>query len=143
MNDNKKWHFNRDGKTEEVELERWIWAVLYKDGTELHQFDDSGVFHQIGEVDQSQAKLWVLYQPNGDGRIDFVIPENTEVALIHKYRHFIFNAATPREYRRKAYVFGYKVKGGLAHLNFVLPDDRIVQSYGEEQPKLTEFNIQK
>lgn len=140
-----KWTYqNKEtGATEEVELERWMWGVLYKDGTELHQFDNAGIFHRIAEVDQSKVALWCLYQPGADkrGRIDFVVPEGKEVALIHKYRHFILNAGTKEETRKKVYIFGYKVKGGLPHLNFVLPDDRIVQSYGETEPILTQMGV--
>ena len=138
----RKWHFTtEEGNKEEVALERWVWAVLYKDGTELHQFDDNGVFHQFKEIDVENVRLWVLYQPLGNGRIDFVVPEGKEVSLIHKYRNFIFAAGSPNETRQRAYMFGYKVKGGQPHYNFVMPDDRIVQSYGEDQPKLTEMGI--
>ena len=138
--DNQKWTCtNPDtGEKEEVALEKWIWGVVYKDGTELHQFADGGVFNRIGTIDQSKVAMFTLYNPegHGDGRIDILIPADKEVALIHKYRNVVFNAGSPEETRRRIYIFGYKVKGGLPHYNFVMPNGTIVQSYGEQQPKL-------
>ena len=143
--DTKKWYFtNPDtGNREEVELENWIWGAVYTDGTELHQFDDNGVFHRIGEIDQSKVSMFVLYQPEGkgDGRIDFIVPKDEdgnlkEVALIHKYRNIVFQAGTAEETRRRIYIFGYKVKGQSPHYNFVMPNGTIVQSNGDQQPQL-------
>ncbi len=135
--ENLKWYYNG----EEVELEKWMWGVVYKDGTELHQFDNDGIFHRIGEVDQSKVTMFTLYQPEtaNDGRIDIIIPEDKEVALIHKYRNVVFNAGTPEEHRKRIYIFGYKVKGGLPHYNFVMPNGTIIQSYGDQQPQLSQM----
>lgn len=139
---NQKWTFtDEEGVKHEVSLEKWIWGVVYKDGTELHQFDDNGVFHQIQEINQSEVAMWTLYEPKGNGRIDFVLPEEKEVALIHKYRNFIFNAASDTERRARVYVFGYKVKGGLPHYNFVMPNGTIIQSYGDQTPKLSTMGV--
>ncbi len=137
--DNQKWIFSQDGKSEEVALERWVWGVVYQDGTELHQFDNSGVFHRIGEVDQDRVSLFVLYKSIDMGkRIDIVVPEGAR--LIHKYRNYVFNAGTPQESKARVYVFGYR-SGKHYHYNFVLPDDRIVQSVDDEV-KLTNFALQ-
>lgn len=137
--DTKKWNFTNPntGENEEVALEKWIWGAVYEDGTELHQFDDNGIFHRIGEVDQSKVNMWVLYQPKGDGRIDFIIPQEKdgklkECSLIHKYRNTVFNAGTPEEIRKRVYIFGYKIKGCLPHYNFILPNDKIIQTYGTD-----------
>jgi len=145
--DTKKWKYtNPDtGETEEVALERWIWGAVFEDGTEMHQFDDNGIFHRIGEIEQSKVVMWVLYQPQGmgDGRIDFIVPREEdgslkEVALIHKYRNFIFAAGSPEETRVRAYVFGFKLKGQKSLYNFVMPNGTIVQST-EENPALSKF----
>ena len=136
--DNQKWTFTNPDtdELEEVMLEKWAWGVVYKDGTEFHQFDNDFNFHRIGEIDQSQVKMFTLYQPKGEGRIDIFIPEDKEVSLIHKYRNIVFNAGTSEETRKRVYIFGYKVKGGQPHYNFVMPNGTIVQSYGEQQPQL-------
>lgn len=146
----KKYNFtNPAGEVIQIDLERWIWGVVFKDGTEMHQFTDEGVFHQIGEVDQSQVTMFTLYQPEGmgDGRIDFIVPvdeetgELKEVSLIHKYRNIVFDAATPEEKRHRIYIFGWKLKGQTPIYNFVLPNDTIVQST-DQNPKISEI-VQK
>ena len=117
--DNLKWFF----KGEEVKLERWTWGVVYKDGTELHQFDSEGVFHQIGEVAQDNVKMFCMVKSDGSGkRID--LPLESGMRLIHKYKmvkaHYLPDFV-------RIYCFGYK-KGDHYHFNFILPDDRLVQS---------------
>lgn len=111
----------------EVQPERWVWGVIYKDDTELHQFGDDGIFHQIGEVKQDQIKMAVLYRYGGplERRID--IPWRDGMKLIHKYRNIVLNAGNLQEKRIKIYIFGYKY-GDQYNLNYVLPDDRMVQS---------------
>ncbi len=140
---NKKWLFERDGKEEEIALEKWIWGVVYDDGTELHQFDDAGRFHQIGEVDQSRVTMFVLYQPKGvgDGRIDILIPQGKEISLVHKYKHYIFDAGTQSEHRAKVYCIGYKLKGGHTHMNYIMPNGAIVQGFGENDVQLSQFGL--
>jgi len=41
---------NEKGQKEEVALEAWMWGVIYKDGSEMLQFDPAGIFHRIGEI---------------------------------------------------------------------------------------------
>lgn len=114
------------GQEEVIKLEPWGWGVVYKDGTELHQFGANGDFHRVGEIDQDNVALWVLYRTDDmSKRIDIVLPPGAKV--IHKYRnvspHYLpFNTFV------KVYMFGYKTAEGTYHYNFVLPDDRIVQS---------------
>ncbi len=139
-----KFYFDRqqpDGtiKKEEIQLEDWIWGVVYKDGSELHQFQNDGKFNQIVSIDQAKVKMWTLYQPKGkgSGRIDIFIPEDKEVALIHKYRHYVFNANTQYEKKYKIYIFGYKIKGQQPHYNFILPNGTIIQTVGEQNPQLS------
>jgi hypothetical protein len=122
----------------EAELERWGWGVIYKDGRELHQFGDDGTFHQIGEVDQNQIKMAVLYKTDDmKKRID--IPWREGMKLIHKYRNFIFEVGTEKERKARIIIFGYKYQDQF-NLNYVLPDDRIVQS-PEDDVDLTKFEI--
>lgn len=140
----QKWHINVDGKIEEVTLERWVWGVVYKDGTELHQFDERGVFHQIKEIDQDNVAMWVLYKSesvNGTERIDIVLPTDQSFKLIHKYRNFIFNANTPEQKKVRVYMFGYHIKGDRPRYNFIMPNDTIVQSH-TDQVQLSTMGIQ-
>lgn len=51
----------RDGKPEHVELKRWVWLALYKDGSYLMQFDETDkAFHQVSEIDQSKLDVFVM-----------------------------------------------------------------------------------
>lgn len=130
--------FNRNGVKEEVPVERWAWGVVYKDGREFHQFAKDGTFHQVGEIEQEHVKLWVLYKTGTENkRIDILLPDGAKV--IHKYRNYIFNASTDAETQKRVYIFGYKL-GDKCFYNFVLPDDRIVQSC-EDDVKLTDVGL--
>ena len=127
-----------------VDLERWVWGVIYDDGTELHQFMADGTFHRLAEIDQKRVRLWVLYKPsNPNQRIDIIIPKDEGVRLIHKYKNtrpYYLNTFV------RTYMFGYRTGKNESdyryHFNFILPDDRIVQSTFENidlvQFKLTE-----
>lgn len=139
-----KYKFIRDGVEEEVPVERWVWGVVYKDNSELHQYDKEGIFHQLKEIDQDNVKLWVLYKVGEENkRIDIVLPEGAK--LIHKYKRYVFNSASLNGGDKSAeklvtvYVIGYKTNEGASHYNYVLPDDRIVQSNGDIP--LSEYNI--
>ncbi len=124
-----KYTFKRDGIEEEVSAEKWIWGVVYKDGTELHQFSDNGIFHQVGEIEQDKIKMAVLYELEGAGRID--IPWQDGMKIIHKYRHVVFNMATTEERKVKIYIFGWKF-GDQHTFMYVLPDNRIISSPTED-----------
>ncbi len=122
-----KFTFNREGKNEDVELERWIWGVVYKDGTELQQFETKGykgIFHQIGEIDQSKVKRFILAKAQGGQSICILVPEGAR--LIHKYKNDVF-LISEKEIRCKTYVIGYQFKSQF-FLNYILPNDTIVQS---------------
>ncbi len=122
-----KFTFNREGKKEDVAVEKWIWGVVYKDGTELLQFEtkgDEGVFHQIGEVDQSEVKRFILAKAQGGQSICILVPEGAK--LIHKYKNDVF-LLSKEKISCRTYVFGYKLKDQY-FLNYVLPNDTIVQS---------------
>lgn len=120
-----KWFY--DG--EEVKEERWQWGVVYRDGTQLHQFNrtpqanGNGTFHRIGEINQDEVVLFSLYKPDDDHkRID--IPFQKGMRLIHKYRNI------RPEWSKvfiKVYMIGWKFEGKHSFI-FVLPDDRIVTS---------------
>lgn len=136
-----KFFFKKDGKEEEIQIERWVWVAVYEDKTELHQFNIDGTFHQLGEIDWKRVKMFVMYKPMPQPfykRVDLVIPKDAKV--IHKYRHYALNVGTPEERKYKIYIFGYKLKGGQAHYNYIMPNDIIIQSENDNLP-LTEFGL--
>lgn len=122
-----EYFYMRDGIKEKVNEERWKWEAQYQDGTILRQFDDSGIFHQVGEIDQTKILAFVLY--NGEKKISIVMPAGARI--IHKYKHYRMNIGRDNEQMIKIYQIGYKYKGHY-HFNYVLPDDTIVQSVAEQ-----------
>lgn len=115
----KKYILKKTG--EEVAEEKWGWCAIYKDNTELRQFDPSGEFHQVGEINQDELYLFSMYQVNDPSkRIDLIVPQGAKI--IHKYRNI---KPFYKESFLRIYLFGYK-KGDQYAYHAILPDDRIV-----------------
>jgi hypothetical protein len=126
---------NKNNEIEDVAPEKWGWGVVYKDDTELKQFDDNGYFHCFEEINKSEVKLFVLYNlEDSKKRIDLVISDGMQ--LIHFYRNI---KTWYNEEFVKVYVFGYK-KGEDRNILFVLPDGRIIMS-NRDDIDLSKFNI--
>lgn len=121
---------------EKIELERWVWGVVYKDGAELHQFDSEGTFHQFKEINLAEVKLFTMYKPEemDTKRYDIVVTEGMQI--FHFYRnikpHYLNHFV-------KVYAFGWK-KDGKASYHFILPDDRMVMS-DVDNVDLPQFNL--
>ena len=108
---------------EKVKVERWVWGVVYKDGSELHQFGADGVYHQIGEIKQEEITMFTMYKFDDlSKRIDMPICEGMKI--IHKHRNI--RPHYDNVFKRVC-LFGYK-KDGKYSFNFILPDDRIIIS---------------
>jgi hypothetical protein len=125
-------------------VERWVWGVIYTDGTELKQFDDEGIFHRFAEIDQSKVQMFIMYlHSNPFKRIDMPISPEAPVQLFHFYRNIVKQTLIGeevKEERVRLYVFGWKEKGKSSSYHFILPDDRlIVCNYDPED--LTKFDI--
>lgn len=139
--------FNRNENLEEVKEERWVWGVVYKDDTELHQFEDGdcsgsscrGTFHQIKEIKMGNVKLFSMYKlKNPDKRIDLVVMP--EMQLFHFYRNV--KPFYSEDFIR-IYVFGYKIRDtSRACYHFILPDDRLVIS-DKDNIDLTKFELRR
>lgn len=131
-----KYTFIREGKEETVQPERWAWGVVYKDGTELKQFDN-GIFHQFQEIKQDEVEMFVMFEMEGEKRIDMVV---TGKQIFHFYRNFVFDYMSKDKRQAKVYVFGWKNKeSGDTSYHYILPDDRIVVS--DQDVDLNKFNI--
>jgi hypothetical protein len=130
-----------DGKITEIEAkpERWAWGVLYQDESELHQFGEDGIFHQLKDIEQEKIKLAVLYKlDEPEKRI--LIPFKPGMKIIHKYINV--HSATQHETMgetARVYVFGYK-DGGQTHYTYIMPNDQQIYS-SEENIDLTLFNL--
>ena len=134
-----KYLFLRDGKPEEVAVERWVWGVIYKDNSELHQFDDKGNFHQIKEIKWEEVKMFTMYRSDDiNKRIDLLVLPDMQV--FHFYRNV--RPAGQDKFIR-IYVFGYKTRGSSeAVYNFILPNDRVLIS-NKDNVDLTKFELNR
>lgn len=106
---------------EDVVLRRWVWTATYEDGTELHQYDDDGTFHQMGEIDQKRLRFFTLYRSdNPQKRIDMPITAGMKVFLTYKNvkAYYLENEVM-------VYCLGYK-NGPHRSFVFILPDDRMI-----------------
>ena len=134
-----KYIFLRDGKPEEVKPERWVWGVVYFDNTELHQFGNDGIFHQIREIKWDKVKMFTMYK-YGDmrKRIDLLVLPDMQV--FHFYRNI---RPAGMDHFVKVYVFGYKTRGSSETVyNFILPDDRIIIS-NKDNVDLSKFELNR
>lgn len=132
--------FARDGVAEVVTPERWSWGCVYKNGTELKQFGDNGVFHQFKEIEQEEVTMFVMYKlDNPDVRIDTIVDSRTQI--FHFYRNLVLNMATEDERTVRVYVFGTKntITGAMQY-NYILPDGRILQA-NHDLPDLIKYSI--
>jgi hypothetical protein len=123
-----------------VPIEKWVWAVVYKDGTELHQYDiHTKLFHSITEVDLGNVEMLTMYctydNENMEKRLDLIVPEGAKI--FHFYRQTVLEHGTENETKFTIYVFGYK-RDGKAHYNYILPNDKVVQS-GEDLADIIKF----
>lgn len=124
----QEYTFARNGVEEVVKPERWGWGVEYKDGTELHQFDAEGKFHQFREIDQENVVMFVMYKlDDPTKRVDLIVSGN--VQYFHVYKRMILNASTEEETRPTVILFGYKNKDtGETSYHYIFPDDHILVS---------------
>lgn len=122
-----EWKFtDLDGKVEVVELERWIWTAVLDDEVEIVQFDQSGTFHRIGELDLSRVKRFSMVNTD-DVRKQISIALEPYMQPFHFYRHTVLAANKPEETRLKTYVFGFKdLRSNESIYYYILPDDRLI-----------------
>ncbi len=113
------------GKKEVVQRERWRWVANYKDGSTLHQFDDeTGIFHQFREIDQSKVESFQMVSDKNPEGINLLIPQD-QADLIHFYRNV--RLAGQKEWI-KLYFFGWKIKDrgrSIQKLICIYPNDKI------------------
>jgi len=135
------WTFFRNGVPEDVKLERWAWGVVYKNGSELHQFDAQGIFHQVKEIAWEDVALFCIFKPEGADteRIDIVVQPEMQMFYYYTNTNAWYNGLNNFSH---IYTYGWKDKGegGRVVYNFILPDDRIVQS-NCENIDLTKFKL--
>lgn len=119
---------NSETKPEKVILERWRWIAVYKDGTQLHQFDEeTGLFHQFSEINQPEVVEFLMTNSLQTIRI-LVDPS---MKIIHFYRNAVLHDEAGNEYRHRFYYFGYEKKVGFKNVKTLMaidPEDHVTLS---------------
>lgn len=132
--------FYRDGVPERVIPERWQWTAIYKDGQQLKQFEDaknegeSGIFHQIKEIDESRLTVFRMQNIETKQFVDILIEPG--MRFWHKYRRIVLRKGEPNEQHLTWYEFGYTKKyWGKTHklTTTILHDDSMITT---EHPEL-------
>ena len=122
-------YYNKETKKEElVGTERWAWEVIYKDGSDLMQFDEYGKFHRFAEIDQKEVSLFRMYKMDDYKKTFDIWPEGAQI--FHFYRNTVLNVGTEDETRTRVYVFGFKNKNGAIY-HYIMPDDEIIKTIGD------------
>ena len=121
------------GEWETVQPERWQWVAKYLDGSILKQFDDeTGLFHQFKEIDQS--KLLAFYMVNPD-HAPYVLHWIPGRKLIHFYPVYKLDHGTPNERIYRIYCFGFE-GGGNKVIMCIMPDDGLIITDDHEKIKV-------
>jgi len=123
-----EYKFLRNGVEETVKPELWRWEAYFNDNTVLKQFGDDGIFHQVGEIDQS--KLAVFKMVSNELPQIYAVPfDGSTMRLIHKYIQTKLNFGTPEFREVRSYVFGYKTKNlpeNHQHLLIIAPNNEAI-----------------
>ncbi len=114
---------NEQGEKIKAEIEKWEWAVIYKDGKHLHQFADDGVFHKFAEIKQEEVAVFFMSEIGGEGQHAIQVSE--DMKIFHYYRNLVLDHGTEDVRTVRTYCFGWKKDGAEAH-HFILPDGRII-----------------
>jgi hypothetical protein len=120
-----QWFLYVDGKDPiPVDLERWRWEVLYKDGTGIEQFDAEGRFHPFSDIDRNKPIHYV--QMVNDDHAPMRIFWRDDYKLISfTYRPFCLNFGAPDEIYGKIYFLGFQC-GREKMMWAIMPDDAII-----------------
>ena len=96
---------------------------------ELHQYDDQGFYHQIGEVEQERVREFCVYRLGeiGSGNM-FIMRFDPEcMRLVYLYKRFHYQGWSDINKTVRIPVFGYN-KGDQMHRIAILPDDRFIMT---------------
>jgi len=113
---------------EVIELEAWQWHVVYKDGTEMFQFDKNTMeFHKIGEINMDEVDIFEVFKTSNPN-LRYSIKKTDEIKkFVYIYRRTILEANTDNEQKLTFYCFGiFFGNHTLSLYNYILPDDRLV-----------------
>lgn len=112
---------------------------------ELHQYDDQGFYHQVGEIEQARVREFCVYRLGEitAGNMFIMRFDPSCMRLVYLYKQFHFQGWADLQKTARIPVFGYN-KGDHIHRIAILPDDRFIMTdrdvfnfdlYGIEEPE--------
>ncbi len=104
-----KFFQKKTGQWIEAEEEVWRWEAYFSNGQILKQYSDDGLYHQFGEIDQSQLALFKMISTQSP-QVYSVIFADPDMKLIHFYRNTVLAAGSEHEKHIRFYCFGYEKK---------------------------------
>lgn len=116
--------FIRDGIEETVNLEPYRWHAIYNDNTELFQFDQDGVFHQLAEIDQSKLHVFQILNEDNKSHCAFIFKPN-DMKLIYFYKRYHLDVGGPNDRHVTLYVSGYEQSNGKV-MNVITPSGEVI-----------------
>ena len=113
----------------EIEQERWGWQVIYKDGSQHHQFDvASNTYNNFASIDLDKVQHVVMHNFEGKSKI-LRIPEGAK--LIHYYDNLISQPLGGSVTHHRLYCFGYETEDEKV-IYTILPTDVIIRGEIDE-----------
>ena len=115
---------------ENVNPELFRWEAHYSNGEVLKQFDDSGIFHQFAEIDQSRLSVFKMVGPQ-----TYTLLFEKGMKLIQYYDRYTLNANTPQQTKLTIYCFGYQ-KGKEKKIFMIMPNGELVITSDPEKVRV-------
>lgn len=114
---------SKDG--EPVNEERWQWKVIYKDGSELYQFDyEKQKYHYFAEIDQEQVAQFGMVNIERDSDVMLEIPDGSPI--FHYYDNLVQQPLGGEQTVHRLYVFGFDL-GTDKIIYSILPNNFLIK----------------
>jgi hypothetical protein len=107
-----------------IDLEKWVWVVTYRDGSQHYQFDSSnGKYNNFASIDlASVAKITMLCPENGK---TYTVEVPKGATLVHRYDNIIQQPLGGQMVKYRLYCFGYETEDSKK-LFTILPTDVVI-----------------
>lgn len=92
----------------------WEWEVIYMGGKSLKQQDDTGIFHQLREIDLSDKFVFIVHSKKFDRKFYYFINP-----VKQKFKYF-FRRTVIEGVENVIYVFAYKLLDSEVWHNHVI-----------------------
>lgn len=107
-----------------IELERWVWVVTYRDGSQHYQFDSSnGTYNNFGSIDLREVSRITMLCPENGKTYSVDVPKGA--TLVHRYDNIIQQPLGGTMVQYRLYCFGYETAESKK-LFTILPTDIVI-----------------